>query len=1043
MTVPSTLDTSAGPGDHRALDALGDVGGPDGDAAAIAVLPAAVRAAYDAAERTDHRIRLGVVPDFTLVVLGPADAGKTALTTALLADGASGLVCLAERPGPGTPVPVEYAYAPAPELWLGLGGTTGEPAEWIRAPLDTPDLGRLPELRRVRALLPAAVLRDWGVRIVDCPGLDGVDDLTGPALAEARRPDAGVLYVVPRRGITELDAQALEALRRVPLVLVENRREAELAPTAAAGVDELTVPGLDVGLALPLAVRRLARPGPERDTVLHCVALLRTRTAPDRWTGALGAAAGRSREALCAEFVRRHTMALMARHPDWLGSLHLLADLLGIERDGPGVIELDDRLARITRLAQAARPAEALRALVDRDAHAAVERYAAAAVRDAGVRPPRDAAAPLAFGRSYAELRDELAALLEAAPADETLGATATERDALVEIHAGILDDQLEVAVLGQSSSGKSSLINALLGVRTGTTLLPTAPRPTTATVNRVEYAPEPGLDVSWLPEIELRLLSPGAEPNQVRVHVENIRAVGRWLRDRAVAARDCVFHPLAGRPTRDGGQAAFWRLWKMLDLAGDAPLHAYLAPSLDRPRVTDLSIPAEVTIRRFATVPDQWPGTVERERAFADLTRDPSLALRVDTLRVGLPHPLLRHVTIVDTPGTDAPVPHHRITAHRAVRDQRHSAVVYCFDGAKPASREDSANLAFLRERLGTSDPSRFFFVITRRGVVERDADRVRETVENALSTAGEEPPRTYFTEVVSELNDDFRALADDLGRYVLTTRRALLRSWIERAQRVLDDVHGRHVRRLQRLADSEDGRLTRLRTLRQEAEQLDALRTELRTAAWGEPWLRTRTTDRLGVGTARVGEIVHGLTSRRAFTAARPRLATAIEELNRAVRDGLADDCATLGGEVAARLSGRRVGLLELTWDAEPFAAAGVDAAATTAEWRRGWQRFRALLDPRRRRSDADANRALVAAAWRLSREHGEHAVVEAVDRFVAHLHAELARLADGLATEIAVVERDPHPDDRARATDGRDQAATHLARLRTLSKLNGGDL
>ncbi|SHN75380.1 dynamin family protein [Cryptosporangium aurantiacum] len=1032
MTAPSLLDT------------LADAGGPDGDAAAIAVLPAAVRAAYQAAEHTGHRLRLGVVPECTLVLLGPADAGKTAFTSALLADGVRGLVGLAERPGPGTPVPVEYAYGGEPELWLGLGGTVSDPAEWVRAPLDTPDLDRLPELRRVRAAVPSAVLRDWGVRIVDCPGLDDVADLTGPALDEARKPGVGVLYLVPRRGITELDAQALEALRHVPLVLIENRRDAEIAG-AAASVDELAVPGLDVGLAVPLAVRRLARPGPERDTVLRCVALLRTRTAPDRWTAALGAAAVRSREALGAEFARRRTMALMARHPDWLGSLHLLADLLGIERDGPGVIELDDRLTRITRLAQAARPAEALRALVDRDVRAAVDRYNAEAVRDAGVRPPRDDAPPAAFGRSYAELRDELVTLLDTTLADDVLGATASERDALAEIRSGVLDDQLEVAVLGQSSSGKSSLINALLGVRTGTALLPTAPRPTTATVNRVEYAPRPGLNVTWLPEVELRLLSPGAEPNQVRVHVENIRALGRWLRDRSVRARDCVFHPLAPQPDRLDGQAAFWRLWKILDLAGDPALYAYLAPSPDRPRLTDLSVPAEVTVRRFATVPDQWPGSLASERAFAELTRDPALALRVDTLRVGVPHPLLRHVTIVDTPGTDAPVPHHRLTAHRAVRDQRHSAVVYCFDGAKPASREDSANLAFLRERLGTGDPARYFFVITRRGVVERDADRVRETVENALAASGDEPPRTYFTEVLRELNDDFRALADDLGRYVLITRRTLLRSWIERTQRVLEDVHGRHLRRLQRLADSEDGRITRLRTLRQEFAQLDTLRGDLRAADWGEPWLRGRTTNLLDGGTAQIDHIVRGLTNRRTFAAGRPRLTTGIEELNHAVRDRLAADCAALAAELAARLPGRGVGPLELTWDEEPFGAAGVDAAMAATEWRTGWQRFRVLFDPRRRRSDAEANRALVTAAWTLSRDRGTQAVADAVDLYAGHLHAELARLADGLATEIAAAEQDPHPDDRVRATEGRDRASTRLARLDALSRhpdLSGGD-
>ncbi|MFG1922450.1 dynamin family protein [Cryptosporangium sp. NPDC048952] len=1015
MSRPSTLDPS--PSDTSA----------DSDATAIAVLPAAVRAAYDAADRTGHRIRLGAVPEFTLVVWGPVDAGKTALISALLTDGVRNFPGLAERPGKATPVPVEYVYGSSPELWLGVGGTATEPTEWVRAPLDTPDLTRFPELRRVRAIAPARLLLDWSLRVVDCPGLDTTDDLTGPAVDEVRKPDVGVLYVVPRRGITELDSQALEALRNTPLLLIENRREAEIAG-AASTFDELAVPGLDIGPAVPLAVRRLARPGPERATFLRCVALLRTRTAPDRWTSGLAAAAIRSRESLCGDFARRRTMALMARHPDWLGSLHLLADLVGIERDGPDVIELDDRLAAITRLASAARPVETLRTLLDHDVRTTVDRYNGEAVR--GVRLPRDEDTPTAFGQAYAQLRDDVIALLESVLADSALGATDADRAALETVRDEVRDDRLEVAVLGQSSSGKSSLINALLGVRTGAALLPAAPRPTTSTVNRVEYAPRDSLTVEWLPEVELRLLSPGAEPHQLRVHLENIRALGRWLRDRSVAARDCEFRPLAGQ-TESDGEAAFWRLWKMLDLTGDPQLYAYLAPSPDRPRITDLSVPAEVLVRRFVSVPDQWPGALDRERAFADLTRDPALALRVDTLRVGVPHPLLEHVTIVDTPGTDAPVPHHRVTAHRAVRDQRHSAVVYCFDGARPASAEDRTNLTFLRERL---DPSRFFFVITRRGVIEHDQDRVRETVENVLGTT---PPRTYFTEVVSELNDDFRALSDDLGRYVLDSRRALLRSWVERAHQVVTDVHGRHVRRIDRVADGEETRRARLQAFYDDVDELSCVRDGFRTAEWGEPWLRARVAEALDRGTARIEQIVHGLTGKRAFAAARDRLGAEIDVLNRTVRELLASDCAVLSFELAARLPDRTVTPPELAWDVEPFGVAEVDHAAATVEWRGGWQRLIVLLDPRRRKSDADANRQVVADAWARSRDDGVRAVNGAVEHVVGHLHAELARLAEGTAAEVEAAEREPAPEDRVAATEGRDRASNWLRRIDALSR------
>ena len=57
-----------------------------------------------------------------------------------------------------------------------------------------------------------------------------------------------------------------------------------------------------------------------------------------------------------------------------------------------------------------------------------------------------------------------------------------------------IKNKQYTVAVMGEFKRGKSSLINALLGAR----ILPADATPTTATINRITYGPEPGAVIAF-----------------------------------------------------------------------------------------------------------------------------------------------------------------------------------------------------------------------------------------------------------------------------------------------------------------------------------------------------------------------------------------------------------------------------------------------------------------------------------------------------------------------------------------------------------------
>ncbi|WP_205752063.1 dynamin family protein [Cryptosporangium phraense] len=986
---------------------------PDPDPAAIALLPAAVRAAYDAADRTGQRIRLGTVPEFTLVLVGPVDSGKTVLAARILADVAATFPGLAPRPGRGIGVPVEWVYGPVPTLWLAVGDA------WEQVPCDFADFGSRADLRRVRVAAPARVLDSWGLGIVDTPGLvDGSD----PSLDEARREGVGVLYVLPRRGVTELDVQALEALRHVPSVLVENRRASEAAG-GPAGIGEVAAPGVVV----PLVTSRLGAPGPELDLLRRCVAALRAHTLPERWASTLSAAAARSRETVGAEYARRRTMAVMARHPDWIGSLHVLADLLAVERDGPAVIDLDDRLAQVARLASEVGSAPALRAAVEQDAAALAEAYDAQA--DVVEPPPEVDTGGVPFGSHYSRTRDDLVALLDNALADAGLGATGAEREALAGIRGGVLVERPEVVVLGPASAGKSALINALIGAP----VLPVAAHASTSAVTRLRHASTPSVGVTWRDDVTLRLLSPGAEPHQVRVHVENVRAIERWLRDRAVAARDAEFRPLTPTPAGIDGPAALARLWAMLDFSGSPHRHAYLAPSPDRPRIIDPSVPAEVTVRAFASTPDRWPGPAGRDRALEELARDPSLAVRIGTLELGEPCPLLEHVTIVDTPGTDAPLVHHRADVQRAVRDGRPSVVVYCIDGTKPASREDEANLAFLRN---SRTDARVYVVLTKKGLVGSHADRIREAVARGLTAPGAARPPIYFTEVVADRNDEFRAFADDLRRAVLSAQQAALAAWIDRAHAVVSEVAERHGRRVERVAEGERGRAARADGLRADVSTLAEVRAALRTAAWGEPGLRDRVDAVVADAVRPVDEVVFG--ERRGTPAARERLAARLEDLNHRAGMVLAEACAAVGRELSVRIPRGTLRVPEPVPDGTPFAVA-VPVLAP-AESPGGW---RALVDPRRWRSAPDEAWLLVGTEWPAARERGRRAVAATVEEFLGRLDAELGRLADELGAEVAAAGDRAVPHEGAIAGEGRDRASLWLKRLDAVGRTcSGGD-
>jgi hypothetical protein len=457
--------------------------------------------------------------------------------------------------------------------------------------------------------------------------------------------------------------------------------------------------------------------------------------------------------------------------------------------------------------------------------------------------------------------------------------------------------------------------------------------------------------------------------------------------------------------------------------------------------------MPGRVVVRKFTRDRPDWPGDLSIHEAL-DQAASPALALRIDELRIAYPDPLLQHVAIIDTPGTDAPIPHHRAMAYSAVKDKPQCAVVYCFAGFKAQSRADRENIDFLREaNVGASQLSRFFFTITQEGKV-RPADRpgTRKYVVDGLRAVGLPVDRTYFVEVLDGLNDDFRLLLADLNEFVRGNKGPLVVSWIGRAERVVDDVRARHESRLGVLASGEQARLDRLRALRAEAKALKKLRKELGdSTAWGEPYLRNRIDMSRTSEAADIDSDIERLTDQNAFTGIDAGLDAGLESLNRWARRAVEGGCEAtadkLQSEIADRLPGRTIGRPVIPPGDAYFPAKDVLAAARNQQWRGGWKKFWNWLDGTDWDADITRNRDRIAKEWGSSRRTGERRMSKHVAETLAQLYAELDRLAAGIAEELEQVAKAPAPEDKQIATAGRERTIDWAQRLRALSKTAAG--
>jgi GTPase SAR1 family protein len=948
------------------------------------------------------------------------------------------------------------------------------PAPFPVALVGPPGVGKT---KIMRALHGGTAPRDgvvpgWHVKLVEYPSLEQAADLRRESYARLWRDSIGILYVLPSRGLSDQDEQALEVLRSRSVVVLENIYDSELHP-ARTSVNLLERPEIGCPFTVPLVPLMRSHSDKEMAPAAYrllrqCVAYLRHVTLPGAVLSALHRQAKAAQARLRADIDGQWARVLtLAGDPADVVRLDGLRRLLYLRDDCAASGPYDAQLTELIRLVELSAPAGAtLLAWLREAAQSAADRYNI----EAGRRPlPGGRAKPEAadyddeeidFGAHYVEERQQLRGFLKNILAQRSqLGLLDAEHDPLARLLRKVGDDNIDLALLGRFSSGKSSIINALLGVPIddrNPRLLPTDVRPETATVNRVYHGADEDVKADWLRQAELTFATATSEPGQLRLHGDEIRALHDWLSAGQVKPPDVSFMPLPEEfrdpdrpePPQAGQQlAAFQLAWRDLGFPDNAKRFVYAAYDPRHPKLPDLRFPGSATIRRLPAATGRLHQDIPRDEIFAAVKADPALALLIDRLNIRFDHPLLRHASFIDTPGTDAPIPHHRRVAQEIIR-QQNCPVIYCFLGVRPGGSEDRQNLKVLQKwGIGSTNLNRFFFVITMKSSIEdeEERERIRAHLRSLLREIGITAPTLYFVDVVYCPDDvEFRALKADVERFITESKAELFGSWLSQARAVVGEANARGRRQLESLAEGELQRGQRIKQLKSQLARLDAISGDYRNSSrWGAPWVRDRVQRNIGDKAGQVTQIIDALTSRNAFDQVESRLSDALVELNRSTVSAIISAHSGLLGKLQSSVAevhpAASIQVTSVTIDSDPFPSTEVLEATGTLYWRnivkRLWERVASSTEMN---ADVAQNRGRIAEPWRRSRDRGTATAKSLLSASIDEMTAELNRISASVKAELdAASGPSTSPEDKDKLEKACALASEWLARLDALGR------
>lgn len=1002
------------------------------------------------------------LPRLRIAVLGSAESGKITLVHALLGIANGAFPGLEERPGRGPPVPIEYHYGVTPRLFRSIEEKAGGPVPWEEHAAQDESVFELPRLQRLRVEVPAAVLLSWCIELCVYPSIETGGELAKECFADLWDPDLGVLYVLPTRGMTDADAQVLDPLRRQHVVILQSVAEEDLHPTRSPlGLTER--PGHTCPCVCPLVTRRLQRNARNQQSlelklIQGCVAILRTAALQPNYLTNLRLQIRSGITELRSDLTKRQNELFAMRSQRELAQrLKALVFAVALERDAKRLQPLDQMLQTLLHEADesSACTLEVQRHHVRSTALAIIDHYNLEAGRRS-VDAEQPAAEPIFdFGKKLIQDRVSLLSFLRNIFAEtERLDFLSAELLSLRALESSVRDERAELALLGRFSSGKSSLINALMGLQNNdrkVSLLPTSISTETATVNRVEYAEDTRLnDVSWHKHTELTFLSETEMPGQLHVHRQEVWAFEKWLTDREVDSKDCSFQSafMTGtlsslarvKQTQKAAMTGFAVLCQ--HMGKDINDFCYSQNEFATPKIPTHPCPAGVEVEGFLTPqPRRWDSRLQLHAALELIKKDPAIALRIKTVHVGYNHPLLKHVSIIDTPGTDSPIPHHRKVARELIRDKG-CPVIYCFPSVSAYGIMDHQNLTLLKQWGIGKATSRFFFVITGRGRCEDEqhAQEVEQFVRQSLADIGIQPTRLYFTEVLKSHNDDFNALKTDIDNFVKKNRLPLFLSWVSSVLGILRSVTSRHDSRLQSLNAGEKTRKERAVQLSAGAATLQEISIEFeRSKEWGAPWVQSRIEAKVQDHFSEFDLLFEQLQQKEDFENIEASLAQEFDALNDAARNLLRSVCEAVTGKLKSKVA-KSLHEHSITVPlADPtdalFSSAETLDAVKSLSWPPWYKRI--FQSATTQRETLEANKEKLARPWRTARTAGRSALGKAVDRTLDDLRQELKRITQTINTELAECERAASPELIKAVTQSHQCAAAWLRRLEALER------
>ena len=782
-----------------------------------------------------------------VVLIGTIDGGKTALIHSLL-DINEEIPLSKGRPGRDTFTPHFYEYG---QTWEIRGRNKWGGWENLKRAYNQKFFSE------IKVQLPSKLLLSKNLVMVDCPSFTNTSDINSEFLKSFLGRKNVFLYIVSSRGITDIDLFALSFLKNEQLIVLSSIRKTELIPTRSLFKKETSI-SASFSYVIPIVPfefkeGRVVRNEEESKVLLRCIAFLKHLLLGKEYFWKQIRELEDEKRQLQLEIQNRYSKILNKEisTEDSKGRLfYKFGQLYQLQKDlqEKGLVDLEEKLLeKISFLNSTVLQKEELQRSVEKDWNKLLDRYNLLSLHK-HLPEQEILEAQTDLGDKYSEKRNLLLGFIERVYSQrEKLAMFDEDANSLLELASNIRKDIVEFALLGKFSSGKSALINALLGIPINDNnpkLLPTSVKTETATINHLEYSPYTCIqEVEWLDEVELLFLSEEQGAGCYRVHELEIRAFGKWIEQKIVSWRDCEFEYLEDKQQIKNKHSklrqtfsfqkkekhpkyVFKAMWDDLNFRGKPNSHAYSNEGYASPKLPHKSIKS-VRVRQFSRKHEVIKEHENIQEVFSKLKKDPSMALRVKCLKIGTAHPLLRHLSIIDTPGTDAPIPHHRKIAREIIKNKG-CPVLYCFSSEQPGGSEDSDNISLLKKYgLNEDGISRFFFVITKKGMManQTQCDEIEGFVRKELSQIGFKNPNVYFTEVIKEKNADFQQLKRDLQSHVQENRGPIFVSWIKQLRGVLKDLFERTNNRIIFIHQDSATRKKKIQTLQKNEQKAQVI--------------------------------------------------------------------------------------------------------------------------------------------------------------------------------------------------------------------------